>query len=64
MTAARQPKSKPARCGKSRRPRRRMVRPNYGLFSARKQQWVAANPAATCAEYDLAVQRIAKECGV
>lgn len=44
--------------------RHRSICASYALFSARKQQWIASNPAATPLEYDAAMNRIARECGV
>lgn len=37
---------------------------NYARFAELKQRWIASNPEATTAEYDAAVRRFARECGV
>lgn len=33
-------------------------------YEYRKRQWVAANPNATCAEYDRAIRKICKDLGL
>lgn len=38
--------------------------PNYALYERRKAEWVAANIGSGQVEYDCAMQRIARECGV
>jgi hypothetical protein len=37
---------------------------NYSQYEERKATWRMANPDATQVEYDCAMQRIARECGV
>lgn len=43
---------------------RRSICANYALYEERKSAWRIANPDATQAEHDCAMQRIARECGV
>lgn len=44
--------------------RTRTVCSRYARYEARKAHWVATHPAASSGEYELAIQSIAKECGV
>jgi hypothetical protein len=37
---------------------------SYSLYEQRKAKWISQNPEATCAQYDSAMQRIARRCGV
>lgn len=43
---------------------RRSICANYARFAELKQRWIASNPDATATEYDVAMQRLARECGV
>jgi hypothetical protein len=43
---------------------RRSICANYAQYEHRKAQWIAGNPGASHVEYDRAMQRIARECGV
>jgi hypothetical protein len=43
---------------------RRSICANYAQYEHRKAQWIASNPEASHAEYDCAMRRIARECGV
>jgi hypothetical protein len=36
----------------------------YAQYEQRKAQWIVDNPTASQAEYDRAIQRLARECGV
>ncbi len=38
--------------------------PNYPLYEQLKRAWIDANLYATSSEYDAAMARIAKRCGV
>lgn len=43
---------------------RRSICANYARFADLKQRWIASNPQATSIEYDAAIRRFARECGV
>jgi hypothetical protein len=43
---------------------RRSICGNYAQYEERKASWRAANPDATQADHDRAMQCIARECGV
>lgn len=43
---------------------RRSVCANYARYESMKAAWIASHPGASHVEYDLAMQRIARECGV
>jgi hypothetical protein len=43
---------------------RQAICANYAQYEERKAAWRMANPDATHVEYDCAMQRIARECGV
>jgi hypothetical protein len=36
----------------------------YARYEARKAHWIAIHPEADSREYELAIQSIARECGV
>lgn len=38
--------------------------PDYKRYAALKNAWVESNPGASCQEYDEAIRRFAKMCGV
>jgi hypothetical protein len=38
--------------------------PDYARYEALKLAWIATHPRATPAEYQAAIAKIAKECGV
>lgn len=41
------------------------VRPNpHAEYERRKEEWARANPDATPRQYEQAIARIARECGV
>jgi hypothetical protein len=40
------------------------VEERWAEYERRKNAWVQKNPAATCDEYQAAMQRIAREVGV
>lgn len=42
----------------------RSICANYARYEEWKRQWIAAHPNATATEYDIAMQRIARACGV
>ncbi len=42
----------------------RSICSGYATFERRKQEWSSFHPGATPAELSLAMQRIARECGV
>lgn len=44
--------------------RRQSICRGYAQYEQRKAQWIASNPNANYAEYECAMQRIARECGV
>ena len=37
---------------------------NYSAYEAAKAQWIAANPEATPAQYERAMRRLARRCGI
>jgi uncharacterized protein YunC (DUF1805 family) len=37
---------------------------NYQLYEARKAAWIATHKDATHSEYEEAMKRLAKECGI
>lgn len=41
-----------------------MSAPDFALYELLKAEWIAANPAATPAEYTAAIVNISKRCGV
>lgn len=43
---------------------RQFTHPSWGTYETRKADWTRANPEATPAEYQAAMTRIARECGV
>jgi hypothetical protein len=43
---------------------RRSICANYARFAELKLHWIASNPEATTTQYDVAMQRLARECGV
>ena len=43
---------------------REKMTPNYPLYETLKWQWVQTHPNSTPEEYQQAMKRIAKECGV
>lgn len=44
-----------------RRPKRK---DGWREYEAKKQQWLAANPSATPRQYEQAMARIARQCGL
>jgi hypothetical protein len=44
--------------------RTRSVCSRYARYEEQKTRWVALHPGASSREYELAIQSIAKECGV
>jgi hypothetical protein len=42
----------------------RSVSPNHAEYERRKAEWILNNPNATSIEYEAAMLRIARECGV
>ncbi len=44
--------------------RRRSICGGYATYECRKSEWASSHPDATSAEYDAAMNRIARECGV
>lgn len=44
--------------------RTRSVCSRYARYEARKAHWIATHPEADSREYEMAIQSIAKECGV
>lgn len=43
---------------------RRSICANYARYEELKRRWTTAHPNATATEYDIAIQRIARACGV
>jgi hypothetical protein len=41
-----------------------MTEPSWAQYEFRKNAWLASHPDATPEEYQQAMKRIAKECGV
>lgn len=37
---------------------------NHALYEAMKSAWIALHPDSTPAEYEAAMKRLAKECGI
>lgn len=44
--------------------RTRSVCRDFARYEARKAEWIASHPEANSHQYEAAMQRIARECGV
>ncbi len=45
-------------------PRQIPEQDRWRIYEAEKQTWMALHPEATADEYEIAIRRIAEECGV